>query len=163
MLVVVFVIALGLAWLAARLQQARRQQAAVIAIHQLGGYVQYHNGLDTCGLRATRATPQSWIRRVVGDDFFDRVQCVKLQRAHDPKFILIARIDPSRKGAQQYERTEPWNRENALALGLHFETLRGLESISFPWGQNTQPTSKPLENTDFTLVRSMNLRRRSEA
>jgi hypothetical protein len=34
---------------------------------------------------------------------------------------------------------------------------------NFPFGQNTQPTSEPLENTDFTLASSMNLRRRSEA
>ena len=26
------------------------------------------------------------------------------------------------------------------------------------WGQKTEPTSKRLENTDFTLARSMNLR-----
>jgi hypothetical protein len=32
-----------------------------------------------------------------------------------------------------------------------------------PFGQNIQPTSKPLENTGFTLARDMNLRRRSEA
>jgi hypothetical protein len=34
---------------------------------------------------------------------------------------------------------------------------------NFPFGQNTQPTSELLENTDFTLARGMNLRRRSEA
>ena len=32
-----------------------------------------------------------------------------------------------------------------------------------PWGQSIEPTSKPVENTDFTLAHSMNLRRRWEA
>jgi len=154
-LVAVFVIALGLAWLAARLQQARRQQAAVIAIHQLGGYVQYHNGLDTCGVPATPATPPSWIRRVGGDDFFDRVQCVKLQRAHDLKFILIARIDPSRKGTQQCEQTGPWNRENVLALGPHFEALRDLESISFR--DTAMPRDSLAAIANLSKLRSLDL------
>jgi len=32
-----------------------------------------------------------------------------------------------------------------------------------PWGQTIEPASKTLENTDFTLASSINLRRRSEA
>jgi hypothetical protein len=35
--------------------------------------------------------------------------------------------------------------------------------LFIPFGQNTQPTLKPLENTDFTLAGNQNLRRRSEA
>jgi hypothetical protein len=31
------------------------------------------------------------------------------------------------------------------------------------WGQKIEPKSKPLENTDFTLASSVNLRRRLEA
>ena len=31
------------------------------------------------------------------------------------------------------------------------------------WGQTIEPTSQPLENSDFTLAHSMNLRRRPEA
>ncbi len=155
MLVVVFVIALGLAWLAARFQQARRQQAAVTAIHRLGGYVVYNDGLDTGTFPATRVTPPTWIRRVVGDDFFDHVQRVQFQRAHNPKFIPVARIEPSRKGSQQYEQVESWNCENVLALGPHFEALRGLESISFH--DTVMPRDSLAAVANLTDLRSLDL------
>ena len=35
--------------------------------------------------------------------------------------------------------------------------------IRLAFGQNTQPTLKPLENTDFTLASRMNLDRRVES
>ena len=38
-----------------------------------------------------------------------------------------------------------------------------MERILRTWGQTTEPTSRPLGNTDFTLASSMNLRRRSGA
>ena len=36
-------------------------------------------------------------------------------------------------------------------------------AVEYPWGQNTEPTSKPLENADFTLAHSINLSRRLKA
>jgi len=38
---------------------------------------------------------------------------------------------------------------------------RRLPKDSYAWGQNTQPTSKLLENPEFTRASRMNLRRQS--
>jgi hypothetical protein len=50
--------------------------------------------------------------------------------------------------------------KNGLEHVFHDVTSRAF--VRTPFGQDTQPTSKPLGNTDFTLASSMNFGRRSE-
>ena len=60
-------------------------------------------------------------------------------------------------------RGNPIPKNEALRLTFTLSTTTVFRNSRRPWGQTIEPTSKPLENTDFTLAHSMNLRRRSEA
>ncbi len=50
-----------------------------------------------------------------------------------------------------------------LSIHIIYHKYSSIQAPPPPNGQNTQPASKPLGNTDFTLASSMNFRRRSEA
>jgi hypothetical protein len=61
-------------WLGVIANRAREQRAAVVAIKELGGTVYYDWELETGG------TPRgpAWLRRLVGDEHFQKVQMVNL-------------------------------------------------------------------------------------
>ncbi len=74
LLVVILVLSLPLSWLAVRMERARRQREAVEAIERLGG-----NAVYDWQRRGVRQKPaSSWLRRPLGDDFFDEVAFVKI-------------------------------------------------------------------------------------
>lgn len=73
LLIAILILSLPLSWFAVRLQRARRQREAVAAIEGLGGNVQYERP------QGKQQPVSSWLRDLLGRDFFDRVTLVYLQ------------------------------------------------------------------------------------
>ena len=72
LLIFVTLSAIPCSWFAVKMQQARRQRAAVEAIRKLKGIVVYDHEYDR---EATYSGPPgpTWLRKLVGDDFFASV------------------------------------------------------------------------------------------
>ena len=75
LLIVVLVLSLPLSWLAMRMERARRQRRAVEAISSLRGQA----SCDWQNYPRYGAEP-TWLRRILGDDFFDPVTWAVLNR-----------------------------------------------------------------------------------
>jgi hypothetical protein len=73
-------------WLGVVVNRAHRQREAVRAIRELGGFVVYDwqlietpQGWDFVGEPgAQMVAPHSWLRKIVGNDFFQKVKVVAL-------------------------------------------------------------------------------------
>jgi hypothetical protein len=80
LLVLVVVVASPCSWLAVKMEEARRQNAAVGAIRRADGIVSYDwQGIYSL-LLFPKQKPRSpeWLRRLLGDDFWEDVVCVEL-------------------------------------------------------------------------------------
>ena len=107
-------------WLGVVVNRAREQREAVKAIEALGGYVIYDWQLQPSpgGGSAMKPDPKpaapAWIRRLIGDDFFQEAKWAGLQdSSHGPKDSHVLEAVP------------------------HFQRLRGLEQVWLPWGPVT--------------------------
>jgi len=68
-------------YLGVKIQQAKRQREAVAAIEKLGGNVTYNWQLYALGYTLHRELPEpKWLRNLLGDDFFQVVIVVDLNR-----------------------------------------------------------------------------------
>ncbi len=74
LLLAILVLSLPLSWFAWRMKQARRQKEAVAAIYELGGYMVYEGGPRI-------EPPSSLLRTLLGNEFFDKVEEVHLDRS----------------------------------------------------------------------------------
>lgn len=89
LLALVLLTSVPLAWLAKRLDEARRQRAAVAAIEGVSGRAirdyEAHRARDPRGFPIKTAKPSNWpyLRKWLGDDLFDPVVVLDLSRAHD--------------------------------------------------------------------------------
>lgn len=70
LLIAVVLLSLPLSWFGTRLAKARKQREAVAAIKRLGGSVVYD-----CEEASSPAAkpPSTWLRTLLGDDFFDHI------------------------------------------------------------------------------------------
>jgi hypothetical protein len=82
----VLVLLFGL-WLGWQAHLARKQREAVAAVKEYGGFVRYDWELDGNGMPVPGATPRApgWLRRAVGEDYFQRVAVVDMIHATDRK------------------------------------------------------------------------------
>jgi hypothetical protein len=80
LLIVVTLLALPLCWLGLKVDEARQQQTAVVAIRKLGGFVAYDYQFDSQGHDLPGATlpGPAWLHSLLGDDFFRNVYGVIL-------------------------------------------------------------------------------------
>lgn len=80
LLILMFVVCLGMSWVAVRMRKADRQRKAVESIRKFGGLVYYEHAFDD--LKHVRHRPQPPIPRFVqdllGDDFFADVLYIDL-------------------------------------------------------------------------------------
>jgi hypothetical protein len=73
-LMLVLFTGIGTIWGAARMQEAKRQEAAVEAILRAGGEIKYDYNYDEMGKAQDAGPPApAWLRRLAGDDFFTTV------------------------------------------------------------------------------------------
>jgi hypothetical protein len=77
LLVLVIAVVIPCGWLAMRMEQAKKQREAVEGIKKVGGWVWYDYQIDTSfsWLREAEPSERSWLRKLVGDDFFEDVVC----------------------------------------------------------------------------------------
>jgi Leucine Rich Repeat (LRR) protein len=87
---------LGCVWLAILSKRARDQQAAIARIRALGGHVQYDYEEEAQRARIANPTPPGWpwLRRAIGDDYFQTVVRVKLDKTKitDDDLRLIGKL-----------------------------------------------------------------------
>ena len=78
LLVFVVVVSIPLGWFAWQVEKARRQREAVEAIAELGGEVfyDYQFDEDMMWIDSAEPTTPTWLRRLLGDDFFCEVVAV---------------------------------------------------------------------------------------
>jgi len=88
LLVFVLLLCLPLSWLRVKLNEAREQREAVTRIEQRNGRVFAHcsvnadgSSVSMIGKRTPPATGTYWLRKWLGDDFFDSVAGVLFSRA----------------------------------------------------------------------------------
>jgi hypothetical protein len=78
MLFVLFV-SIGMSWFAVRLRYAENQRQAIAMIQRLGGSVYYDHTVDDVGnflpFAPSRGPRPTTLRRLLGNDFFDRAVC----------------------------------------------------------------------------------------
>jgi hypothetical protein len=73
LLVLFVVVAVPCSWLSWEMKKAGEQHAAVAAIVKSGGVADYDYGVDQAGRRISTAKEPSWLRNLLGDDFFTNV------------------------------------------------------------------------------------------
>ena len=78
LLIVMTLASVGLSWFAVKLQQARRQRAAVEAIEKAGGWVEYDYELRTRPPSDADPPGPAWLRNLLGIDFFATVVEIRL-------------------------------------------------------------------------------------
>src|SRR4051794_14492552 len=76
------VISLFAGWLAVQVNRAHRSQAAIAAIRQFGGQVQYDYETGADGLPVKNALPPgpAWLRNLIGVEYFANVKAVEFRR-----------------------------------------------------------------------------------
>jgi len=76
LLVLTVAVAVPCSWLSWEMKNARKQRQAAEAIKKLGGWVDYDYGEDEAGRRNAEANEPSWLRNLLGNDFFHGIQFV---------------------------------------------------------------------------------------
>ncbi len=78
--IAVFLVSIGMSWVAVRIERARREREAAAALMKLGGYVLYDYQQDQSGNSLPVADPPGpgWLRNILGENFFATVVCVYL-------------------------------------------------------------------------------------
>jgi hypothetical protein len=76
----VFLVSIGMSWVAVKIERARRQKEAVEEIKKAGGHVSYDYQFDKSGdwLPEARPPGPAWLRNLLGEDFFATVVMVGL-------------------------------------------------------------------------------------
>jgi hypothetical protein len=73
-------------WLAVESSRARRQKSAITTVQQMGGRLGFDYQLERRGKWKSKPRPSGpeWLRRVIGDDYFRRVEIVHFDEGSDP-------------------------------------------------------------------------------
>ena len=132
----VVVITLFAAWLGYVSFRAREQQAAVARIKELGGIVQYDYQMPPSAEPSPPGWP--WLRRLVGDEYFQDVAFVKLDETSvsDADLPLISKL--------RRTKTLSLNRTDVSDEGL--VSIRGMTELNYLGLMKTKVTSKGIRS-----------------
>jgi hypothetical protein len=88
---------IGMSWPGVKMREARRQKDTVEEIQKLGGWVWYEHQVDASSSKVLPTTPPpvpAWLRKLFGDDFFQKVACVYLNDTQvvDDDLALITNL-----------------------------------------------------------------------
>ena len=159
LLVSTVAVALPCGWLGAEMKKARQQKQAVAAIAKLGGGVGYDWQFDAkCErLPNARLPAPTWLRSLLGDDLFQSVRFVRLDRNVEEfsnTVITDAGLEQL-KGLSQLQHLD-LNDTQVTDAGLeHLKDLKQLQSLDLSY---TQVTDAGLEHLkDLNQLQSLNL------
>src|SRR5205809_406549 len=90
--ILMLVFAGGTAWITVK---GCRQAAIVSRIKEAGGTVRYHGQVDSAGKVIAGAQPRgpAWLRRMIGDDFFDEPVSIHIHYANSTRRVPEAASD----------------------------------------------------------------------
>jgi hypothetical protein len=126
----------GMAWLGFKVQEGRRQAAAVAAIEKLGGWVRYDYEFESQGGLVPNATPPgpAWLHSLLGDDFFRTVYSV---------------------GSRGFPVS---GRQDRPIIDADLEFVKGLTTLKVLYLWGTKVTDADLSNlTGLTRLEELNL------
>jgi len=145
LLLFVVVVSVPLGWFAWEMQRARKQTEAVARITELGGEVDYDyqpmtNPLETLfePPPAPQPTTPTWLRKLLGDDFFGDVVCVT---ASSPNFG-----DEELEHVNGLTKLEGINLPGSQVTNAGLEHVKGLSKLKFLSLDGTQITDAGLEH-----------------
>jgi hypothetical protein len=84
LMIFTLICAIPCAWLGRKIDKKRREREAVDVIQRLGGYVQYEYQSMPGGPPRQPPGPE-WLRSLLGEDFFNEVDFVALQKLSEPE------------------------------------------------------------------------------
>ena len=139
--VLMVLFAIACSWFAVRMKRARRQEEAVKAIREAGGYVWY-------GSSSTPPGP-AWMRKLLGNDFFATVNLV-VSMGNDADLKLL-------KGLSNLRTLDL---TNTHVTDAELEALEGLAKLQLLCLRNTQITDAGLQHVRaLTSLGHVNLSR----
>jgi hypothetical protein len=109
LLVLATIASAGFGWLGLKMRQAQRQRAAVEAIRKSKGAIFYEHQVDSEGdiINSQVRPGPNWLRRVVGDDFFDSVIVVRFgPAATDADFRDLVAFDRLKGLVVDFDQTD---------------------------------------------------------
>jgi Leucine rich repeat len=117
LMIIVTLFAVACSWFTVQMQQAKRQREAVEALIKLGGFVGYDYETNSDGfmrIRGVKPPGPEWLRRLLGDDFFNNVVYVNLTGSDvttDMRNILVSQgsighpsLEVTKTGLEQLEK-----------------------------------------------------------
>jgi len=135
LLVLAVVVALPCSWLAVEMQQAERQREAVVAIEKRSGTVMWDDEEWAC---------PTWLRRLLGDDFFNSVVGVSFFDTRNGDAELEQLLEHL-KGLDQLHKLDLDNTPVSDAGLEHVKTLGQLQELDLHLTQVTDAGLKHLK------------------
>lgn len=129
----VLLVAILCSWVGVKANAARRQQAAVSAIREGGGSVQYRHQHDNSGRTVPNAESPGprWVRMLMGDDFLSTV---------DAAYFGPAAGDPVASHLEALPELEHLYLNHSRITDQGLAHLRGLQKLKTIWLQGTAIT-----------------------
>jgi hypothetical protein len=132
LLALMLLASIGMTWVAVTVQAAKRQREAVEAIEKLGGRLWYDYHYDSSGnLLATAQPPgpASWLRHLLGIDFFANVVSVQLGDANVTDATL--RYLEALPQLREVDLAVPFGNTQVTDVGLvHLKRLTQLQDLN---------------------------------
>ena len=156
--IAVLVLSVPLQWFAMRMQRARMQREAIVAIKRLGGTAYYEWEFKSGGTKPS----STWWRNVLGHDYFDKVVLVRFANAQigdtdlehvknlpDLESLFLGDTEVSDAGLEYLERLtslEYIELTNTHITDAGMPHLTGLSKLSVLVLNGTQVTDAGLES-----------------
>jgi hypothetical protein len=146
LLVLTVALAPPCSWLAMEMKKAREPHAAVAAIEELGGVVSYDFQVADHGMSSTAEAPQwKWLRKLLGDDFFNDVIEVGIDETGDRKNVTDDDLECLSALPQLKGLSFGFCPKVTDAGMVHLKGLTKLKSLSLFCSNITDAGLKPIE------------------
>ncbi len=136
----VFLVSIGMSWVAVRIERARREREAVAAIVKLGGQVEYDYQVQQPGGPLPGADPPgpAWLRNLLGENFFATVVHVYLADS--------TALDPGLGHLKELTQLGTLNLMRTNVADASLEHLKGLTQLKALCLDSTKVTDAGIEH-----------------
>ena len=153
LMIVTVVCAIGSARVAQKIERKHQEQAAVDAIRKLGGYAYYDYQVGADGRIAPRNEPSGppWLRKLLGDSFFNEVEIVSLPPGPE---VTDAALD----GLKELKQLRFISLRDTYVSDAGLASLKGSTQLNGLNLSRTKVTGAGLENlSDLPQLQSLEL------